>query len=100
MVENTVREQGLVEKGPRNEDGYWAYSLSAVLCLNKVEYGLTVQTYYACVCVCLVSARKLKIFNKYYKARIFKKNVMLLSELFDQIVFLTWLLLYLYKISR
>ena len=52
MVENTVREQGLVEKGPRNEDGYWAYSLSAVLCLNKVQYGLTVQTYYACVCVC------------------------------------------------
>ena len=41
MVENTVREQGLVEKGPRNEDGYWAYSLSAVLCLNKVQYGLT-----------------------------------------------------------
>ena len=55
MVENTLRGQGLVEKGPRNEDGYWAYSLSAVLCLNKVEYGLTVRTYYACVCVFSIS---------------------------------------------
>lgn len=38
IVENTVRGWRSVEKGPGNEDGYWTYSLSAVLCLSKVEY--------------------------------------------------------------